>query len=266
MAGILLLEDEWDRQPQRLVTPNTDIIPPLSHLWMPCGLGKGMLDIAGGFHALDQNYASNAVGKDLICSQGTGQTGLWGEIGTCTASGFGNDWATWNSAVVADHTVFALVEFDSLSSSSEFSVLRIDAANGNYMLALDVFPSTKTVRPLVATYPTSGWTVNNDKTHAEIVVNTPLIVAYRYTSGSPIESMVAPIGGAMTWTKTSTNVAGGIRQNNTNSLYAHIGGFGNNGGATSFPGKIYTVGMVPYAIPNHVFRKIIDNPWIVCAP
>lgn len=255
----------WTEQPQWPVHPNRELIPTLSHLWIPCGSPWGFIDIAGGWDAPNMADGTQGLGQSGVAHIGSGAALLWGERGLYTASGFGNDWGTSTSSVVYSHTVFGLVEFDSLASSSEFSILRCDEQTTNYMFGLAVFPSTKTVRPLVRTSGTSGWTVNNDKVHNEIVVSTPLIIAYRYTDGSPIESLVAPIGGTQVWTKTATNVSGGIRQTNTNAMYAHIGGFGNSGNASSFPGKIYMAGMVPYAMSDAEMQSVIDNPWIVCA-
>ena len=138
------------------------------------------------------------------------------------------------------------------------------------MLALDVFPSTKTVRPLIKTSATNGWSTSNDKVHNEIVINTPLIVAYRYTDGSPIESVVCPIGGKPVWTKTSTVVSGGVlcqlANTGANALYAHIGGLGSAGSSSSFPGKITYASMVPYPMSDHLFAELCKNPWIVIEP
>lgn len=262
----LAIDEPWTQQPNHLVLPNRDIIPDRSHLWVPLGTQAGYWDIAGGWHAFNVSNHTPGFGQHGPCGRGDGSTGLWGEKGAYTAVDFGRDWASDVSSVVSSHTVFSLVEFESLSSSAEFSILRVDAATGNYMLALDVFPSTKTVRPLCKTSGTSGWSINNDKVHNEIVINTPLIVAYRYTDGSPIESVVCPVGGKPVWTKTATSVSGGVRQQAATGNYAHIGGFGNNGAAASFPGKIAYACMVPYPMNDFLFAELCKNPWIVIEP
>lgn len=255
----------WTEQPQWPVHPNRELIPTLSHLWIPCGSPRGFIDIAGGWDALNIIMADPAVGRCGVCVQGTGASSQYGERGAYTAADFGKDWCSDVSSVVTNHTVFGLVEFDLLSGSAEYSVLRVDVSTGNYMLALDVFPNTKTVRPLVKTSGTNGWNVANDMVHNEIVVNTPLIIAYRYRSGSPIASLVCPIGGKGVWTSTASAVSGGVVQLAASGNIAHIGGFGNFDIASSFPGKIYMAGMVPYAMSDAEMQSVIDNPWIVCA-
>lgn len=266
----LELVEPWTQQPNHLVQPNRDIIPDRSHLWVPLGTQAGMWDIAGGWHAFSGVYPYPGFGQQGPCWHGDGSSSLWNETGLYTSPGFGADWGSNTASIVTSHTVFGLVEFESLSGSAEYSILRVDELDGNYMLALDVFPSTKTIRPLVKTSGTNGWTVNNDKVHNEIVINTPLIVAYRYTDGSPIESVVCPIGGKPVWTKTATNVSGGVRctfaNTGTQSLYAHIGGLGSAGSASNFPGKINYAGMVPYAMNDHLFAELCKNPWIVIEP
>lgn len=266
----LELVDPWTSQPNHMVRANRDLFPDRSHLWVPLGLQAGMFDIAGGWHAFNLAHQSPAIGQQGPCGRGDASTGQWGELGAYTSPGFGADWCSNSATNVWGHTVFGLVELETLVPSAEFSILRVDEQDGNYMLALDVFPNTKTVRPLIKTSTTNGWSTSNDKIHNEIVINTPLIVAYRYTDGSPIESVVCPIGGKPVWTKTSTTVSGGVlcqlANTGTNALYAHIGGLGSAGAASSFPGKIYMAGMVPYPMSDEQFAAIVRNPWIVIEP
>lgn len=259
MAGIITLEDEWDRQPDYHVQGPGRF--GAAGLWVP--EPGGCFEAVHGQHALNQGGGSTSIeyGKCGLAVRGTGSDAYVGDTGYYTTAGAGNsERALANKPSMA---VVAIVEFLSLASSNEMSIIRCDASGDNFY-ALDVYPSTKTVRPLLVTDGATGWTVGNDVVHNEIVVNVPLVFIMRYFAGSPIEVSVGPIGGNVNFTKTATNVSGLTKSSSGsyNTLKTHIGGLWY-GTAYSFPGRIYGVGVFPRYITNGEARVIQNNPWSI---
>ena len=161
-------------------------------------------------------------------------------LGTAAARGFSSS----NAIALTGHTsacILAVVTFQSSSSSAESAIIRatVDATSQGY--ALDYFSSTGTLRPLLATSGTNGWTAGNDRSISSLVApGATLVIAFHWNGSvggiyaSRLGQPLALIGSTFSITGTTTALAG----------YPYIGGMSYAGGTTDpFPGIIHLVGV-----------------------
>lgn len=249
----LILSRQALQQPQRPARVSSAIRPPL-HLWSM--VDGRPYDHAGGAHALTQRAnVSVAVGKHGIATRGAGATGA--------DSGFVSAISAAKLAGLTELTMFAVTEFD-VFSNTECVLLRSDpdsAATGQ--IALAVFPSASnsTIRPLINTSGTSGWTTSVDHVIGALGAGPYLVIA-RYRSGQVLQSACIPIGSnGITW-GGSFSPSGSVVSND--NMRIHIGGSANTG-AGAAPGNLYLSGVFPYYISDAEVAALAQNPWQVFA-
>ena len=219
------------------------------HLWTVAG-SAGMRDAVGGAHLSSLGQASRSSGRlglSVLCNgSATTESGAWGADGAVSLVGY------------SECTLFALVEFTSLADATERGALRIDNGTGGH-IALDVFPSTGKVRPLIATTSATGWATTNDVTPG-FSTRSPTLILARWKSGTKIETSARAIGRPPGWLTGSGTPAGTITVNAStiSTMRAHVGGMA--GGAYPFPGHVYAAGILPYRITDGAACLLACDP------
>lgn len=226
-----------------------------THLWTVAG-AAGMRDAVGRAHLGSLNQAVRGVGRYGPAIVGTGSTttesGAWGADGSVSLVG------------ASEVTLFAVVEFSALTQVNECGILRIDNATAGH-IALDVYPSTGKVRPLIATTSATGWAVTNDVT-ATFTARTPMLIVSRWRAGTQIEASALPIGQPPVWLTGSGTPAGTITVQSASSITLmrpHVAGMSANGLGYPFPGRVYLAGILPYRITDAAACLLACDPWLL---
>ena len=178
-------------------------------------------------------------------SSATASKGVFGEVGDIQYSG------------AAELAIFVMCQIDSLGSSTEAPILRATDGPGGTGIALELYPSTKRIRCLVATSGTTGWSGSYDETDSAITDGVPWIFAVAYRSGNR-RVFSGPLGGPLR-KFTRTNITGALSANNGAPYY---GGAEYNTGATLyFPGHIGASAVWTRALKDSEIAALSQNPW-----
>lgn len=202
-----------------------------------------------------QGYGSAGgalVGADNVSV--TGPIGLYGTAG---------DFKYHN---LNEISFFSIVEIAGFTNSTECSVFRATGVNNGQGIAFDIFPSSKTIRPLIHTGGTSGWTVANDTVDSNMAAGVAWGFAMTYTSGR-LTWYSGRIGSPPSQWSTAT-VTGGILDNISVNGPLYIGGmaFPGPGNVGSFPGKIHEISFWDREFLPIEIRELFVNPWQLFAP
>lgn len=94
-----------------------------------------------------------------------------------------------------EKTLYAVVEFTCLFGASPYEHLIARAAGiSSQGISLGYFPNTKTIRPLISTTGTSGWTASNDLADSRLADHVPWLIGFTWSSAKFLKVFSAPIG------------------------------------------------------------------------
>ena len=191
-------------------------------------------------HAITQGYG---IGKQ----PSQFGSGVYGDVGAdplTALSGYSTPVGSAMLTGASEITMWGIVCFSDLSSAQETDLMRAEIfGSGAYQYAFDFFPSAGVFRPLCTTSGTNGWSTGNDVTVSGLKTGELYLMLTRWQSGQVFETLVQPVGSALTGYLSNTLVPSGTISTN-GAAPTNIGGMGYNGGATqTFPGWIYLAGM-----------------------
>lgn len=164
------------------------------------------------------------------------------------------------------YTIYAVLEFAMFSagSSMEYSIGRAAGEAGKGM-ALDIFPNTKTIRPLIATSSISGWTASNDTSDARLTDGVPWVVGFTWANGAFLKVFSGPIGGEAKIIVCPITPTGSFVPTVSPDMY--IGGMQY---AETSVGKggidLYSLRVLRSTLSDTAIVALVTNPFQVFAP
>ena len=209
-------------------------------------------------HAITQGYGISKTPSQF-------GSGVYGDVSANpipALSGYstpvGSAMLTGASAI----TMWGVVCFSDLSQSSETDLIRAETyGSGAYQYAFDFFPSTGVFRPLVTTSGTTGFSTGNDVTVSGLKTGELYLMLTRWQSGQVFETLVQPVGSALSGYLTNTLVPTGTITSN-GVVPTNVGGMGYNGAIVyTFPGWIYLAGVVGEYMPDGVVAELLADPF-----
>jgi hypothetical protein len=242
-------EMPWREQPQGVVVPSANFTKDFTSAWI---FGDGLLA---------RDFVGNRVHLTGVDSPSrysfTATAGGLGVTGDSSSSSSAAKGVKSTESYLSDTGIgyfsgFGVVTFNAFSSSSETSIFRSTTAPLGQGVALDFFPSTKTIRPLIAGV---AWSVDNDTIDSSITAGVPWVIGMYYNGG-----------GVQVYSHRLGDIARKVRAGTGSGMVSssgvmYIGGMSYNGSSAAFPGTIHLVAVSSKALTESAFQSYLTNPY-----